>query len=68
MQRELRVIILQGAIEKSPILLSEKMNDWMAQKLFRILVVAMIILPTVIVLKEKCIQKVFMFLVICTTT
>ena len=48
MQRELRVIILQGAIEKSPILLSEKMNDWMAQKLFRILVVAMIISPTVI--------------------
>ena len=33
MQRGLRVITLQGAVEKSPILISQywKMNDWMAQ-------------------------------------
>ena len=29
-QRGLKVITLQGAIEKSPILQSQKMNDWMA--------------------------------------
>ena len=49
MQRGLRVITLQGTIEKSPILLSQycKMNDWMAPYLFRILVVAIIFSPTV---------------------
>ena len=49
MQRGLRVITLQGAIEKSPILLSQywKMNDRMVTYLFRILVVAIIFSPTV---------------------
>ena len=48
MLRGLRVITLQGAIEKSPILLSQywKMRDWMATQ-FRILVVVIIFSPTV---------------------
>ena len=41
MLRGLRVITLQGAIEK------RKMNDWMTPYLFRILVVAKIFSPTV---------------------
>ena len=47
--KRLRVITLQEAIEKSPILLCNigKMNDWMAPLLFRILVVAIIFSPTV---------------------
>ena len=49
MQRGLRVMTLQGAIEKSPMLLSQywKMNDWMTPLLIRILVVAIIFSPTV---------------------
>ena len=43
MQRGSRVITLQGAIEKN----KRKIKDWMAPKLFRILVVAIIFSPTV---------------------
>jgi hypothetical protein len=57
MQKGLRVITLQGAIEKSPICYRhrniENLNDWMVPKLFRILVVAMIFSPTV-GLRENC--------------
>ena len=46
MLRGLRVITLQGAIEKKTRNIG-KINDWMTPKLFRILVVAIIFSPTV---------------------
>ena len=61
MQRGLRVKILQGAIEKSSILLSQYSNMAIFneyQKLFRISMVAIIFLLTVLALGscQKCVK------------
>ena len=49
MQKLLKLITLQGAIEKSPILLSQYWkNEWLDGNIHRILVVAIIFSPTVV--------------------